>query len=222
MCPRRSVSLWTVILYGGYSLLTFTHAGAQTDWTAIARKLSKSVVFIQTDGGSCTGFVSDDHHLVDKHDRDLVVTAAHCLGAQMFVDQEPATVVSKDLKKDLMVLEIEDTGRPALRLARNNPAQGQQVASFGFGAGLERPMLRLATISDDDTYIPEDGIGGPLMVTDAAFVAGQSGGPVINAAGEVVMIVQRASGTFGVGVGAETIHSKIGRYFAKDEPVKQP
>ncbi len=33
------------------------------------------------------------------------------------------------------------------------------------------------------------------------------------------MIVQRGSGTFGIGVGADTIRSKAGRYFGKDEPV---
>jgi hypothetical protein len=60
--------------------------------------------------------------------------------------------------------------------------------------------------------------GGPFVMTDAAFVGGQSGGPCINAAGEVVMIVQRANGLVGVGLGAEQIRSRVGRYLEK--PVK--
>jgi S1-C subfamily serine protease len=137
----------------------------------------------------------------------------------MYADGAVAHVLAKDQKKDLLVLEVLDLDRPALRIAKANPKRGEEIISFGFGWGLERPMLRVSHIADDDTYIPEEGIGGPLMVTDAAFVAGMSGGPVINAAGEVVMMVQRGTGSVGLGVGAETIRSKIGRYLEKP---KQP
>ncbi len=209
---RRSVPFHVVLWLMFYTLHTF---GA--DWTTIAEKLSKSVVFIQNKEGSCTGFVI---HAAwgEKKDKDLVMTAAHCYGPELYVDQEPARVVAKDDKKDLMVVEIEDTGRPALKLAKSDPVQGQELASFGFGGGLERPMFRHAMVSDAATYIPEDGIGGPLILIDAAYVPGQSGGPCINAQGEVVSIVQRANSILGVGVGAETIKSKMGRYFQKDEP----
>ena len=79
-------------------------------------------------------------------------------------------------------------------------------------------MFRTAHIADDDTYIPEDGIGGPFIVTDAQFVGGQSGGPVVNASGDVVLIVQRGGGGVGIGVGAETIRGKAGRYLQKPKP----
>jgi hypothetical protein len=42
-----------------------------------------------------------------------------------------------------------------------------------------------------------------------------SGGPVINAKGEVVSIVQRASGLVGIGIGAEAIRNKIARFLPK-------
>lgn len=213
MMVRRNTPLWTVVILVGYWSLTF----AQVGWAPVAEKLSRSVVFLQNDDGSCTGFVIHTSW-GEKHDKDLVLSAAHCYGLGLYVDQEPAKVVSIDKQKDLLVLEIDDTGRPALRLAKSNPKQGDSVASFGYGYGLERPMLRITTIADDNTYIPENGIGGPLMVTDAAFVSGQSGGPCVNAAGEVVMIVQRASGAVGLGVGAETIKSKTGKYW--EQPAK--
>lgn len=50
---------------------------------------------------------------------------------------------------------------------------------------------------------------------DAAYVNGQSGGAVVNAKGEVVSIVQRANGLFGIGVGAETMRDKLSRYLPK-------
>lgn len=189
------------------------------DWSSIASTLNKSVVYIQTASGSCSGFVIHSSATnKDKEDVDYVMTAAHCFGEDLYVDQTVGKVLFKDVKKDLMVLEVPDLGRPALRLARDNPKIGDEVASLGFGWGLERPMFRTAHVSDDNTYIPEEGIGGPFIVIDAQFVSGQSGGPTVNLAGEVVLIVQRGGGGVGIGIGAELIRSKAGRYFEKVKP----
>lgn len=181
---------------------------ASPDWRIAAEKIAKSAVFISSPEGSCTGFVIDN-------DRDYVLTAAHCDAKELFVDQTPAKVVHKDVKKDLLVVHIEDLDRPALKLAKDNPKTGDEVASFGYGYGLERPMFRVTHISDDKIFIPYEGIGGPLVAVDTTFVPGQSGGPVINSEGEVVMIVQLGTPIVGFGVGAETIHDKVGKYFQK-------
>jgi S1-C subfamily serine protease len=189
-----------------------------TDWSALAKTLAKSVVFIEHKTGSCTGFVINDAKKDEKdNDVDLVLTAAHCEGVGILADQATARIIAKNTDKDLLVLEVDDLDRPALRLAKDNPAVGDVVASFGFGFGLEKPMLRMAHISAE-TYIPYEGIGGPIFFTDATFVGGMSGGPVVNEAGEVVMMVQRGTGSVGIGVGAETIRSKVGRYFGKPKP----
>lgn len=186
------------------------------DWSPIASTLSKSIVYIETTSGSCTGFIVNANAVnKNKENVDYVLTAAHCDGPEIFADLTVATVLWKDSKKDLMVLEVADLGRPALKLAKDNPKIGDEVASYGFGWGLERPMFRTAHVSDDNTYIPESGIGGPFMVIDAQFVSGQSGGPVVNAAGEVVLMVQRGGGGVGLGVGAEVMRSKVGRYLEK-------
>ncbi len=51
-------------------------------------------------------------------------------------------------------------------------------------------------------------------MTDTNFVPGQSGGPVVDANGDVVMVVQMGSQLgLGLGMGAETIRSKMGKYF---------
>lgn len=219
MAIRRSVTLWTVMWLAVYVLraLGRTAPISDTDWTPIANALAKSVVYLERQGGACTAFVinSDAPHKRDEGKQNYLLTAAHCDGKEMYVDQTAATVVWKDTKKDLLVVEVDDLERPALKLARENPKQGQEVLSFGYGYALERPMARVTHIADDDTYIPEGGIGGPLMVTDATFVPGMSGGPVVNANAEVVMIVQLGSDSVGMGVGASTIRSKAGRYFEK-------
>ena len=213
---RRRVWFWIMVLLASYALRTFA-----ADWTPIADKLGKSVVYIENTHGSCTGFViNSDAKNKDKEDVDYILTAAHCEGDDLYADQTAAKVIWKDTKKDLMVLEVSDLNRPALKLAKDNPKVGDEVASLGYGWGLERPMFRTAHVSDDDTYIPEDGIGGPFIVIDAQFVPGMSGGPVINAQGEVALIVQRGGNAVGIGVGAEIIKGKTGKYWEKPKPPK--
>jgi S1-C subfamily serine protease len=175
------------------------------DWTLVAAQLRESIVNIEVNGGRCSGFVIDN-------EKDLVLTAAHCDGEKMYVDLAPAKIRAKDVKNDLMVLEVEGIDAPALKLASKNPKIGEEVASYGFGWGLVRPIFRVAHVSDDRTAIPELE-GGPWILVDGEFVAGQSGGPIVNVKNEVVSIVQRGGDGVGLGVGVEVIREKVGRYF---------
>lgn len=187
-----------------------------SDWSSVADKVAKSAVFVESTDGTCTGSVINSAAR-DKGSRDFILTAAHCYGDKQFADHVPATVVYKDEKanRDVMVLEVEDTGRPALKLAAKNPERGSDVASYGFGFGMADAMFRQANVSSTSYFIPEDGIGGPFVMINAGFIGGQSGGPIVNAQGEIVMIVQRGSDSVGIGIGAETIREAVGRYFEK-------
>jgi S1-C subfamily serine protease len=200
---------------GGVVLLValgvYTTSTQAADWTPVAEKLAQSVVYVENAEGSCTGFVVNAHA---KGDKDLVLTAAHCDGDKLFADHAAARVVFKDGKHDLMLLEVDDLDRPAVTFAARNPAQGDEVASFGFGYALDKPILRIAHVSNPSIQVP-DVDGGPLVMIDAGYVPGQSGGPCVNAAGEVVSIVQRANGLVGIGQGAEEIRSRVKRYLEK-------
>ena len=182
-----------------------------TDWTATAKKANESIVYVESESSKCTGFLI---HAAWKNDTDLILTAQHCDGKALFADYVAAKVIYKHAKADLMILEVADTGRPAIAISQKNPAIGEEVGSYGFGYALERPMFRLAHVSDDKAALP-DIDGGPFVMVDAGYVSGQSGGPCVNAAGAVVSIVQRASGLVGIGVGAETIRDKIKRFLPK-------
>ena len=185
-----------------------------SDWTATADTLAKSVVPVENKDGACTGMIINAKW---KGDKDLFLTCAHCYGQELFADSATAKVVMLDKKHDLMVLEVDDTERPAVTFALKNPHQGEDVASFGYGMALERPMLRIAHVSDDAMVLP-DVEGGPFIAIDAAFVGGQSGGAVVNTKGEIVSIVQRGTDRMGIGIGVEAIRSKISRYLEK--PIK--
>mgnify|MGYP001585790413 CR=1 FL=1 len=186
-----------------------------TDWSAVIKLVEKSLVWIEVGNqGACTGFVIDQA-------RHYVMTAAHCAPGEhdiLWVDRVPAKIISKDSKKDLLVVEVKDLdpARPALKLAVKNPVRGQEVMSAGYGFALERPFFRQAHIQDDALTIPEGGVGGPYISTDTPFVGGQSGGPVVDVEGNVVCIVQRGDGgTTGLGTGAEIIRLRMGRFFEK-------
>ena len=179
------------------------------DWADVIKALDKSIAFVTGESGSCTAFVINT-------EKKYLLTAAHCFQKEIWVDRVAAKVISLDTKKDLMVLYAEnlDPTRVALKLAAKNPERGQAVMSAGFGYALERPFFRQANVQDDQFMLPEQGVGGPYISVDSPFVGGQSGGPVVNIAGEVVCIVQRGDGgTTGLGVGAEIILERMGRFF---------
>jgi S1-C subfamily serine protease len=195
-------------------LLTLTTSvQAITGWETIYARVDKSVVPItyRTSGG-CTGFV------INK-EKNYVLTAKHCMPTVLpdtiFVDKIPAEIVAADVQQDLLVLMVKDLDKPALSLADKGPAIWEQVGSLGYGYALIRPLPRIAYVSDNAALIP-DITGGPFAVVDAAFVPGQSGAPVVNLAGEVVMIVQMTSDRVGIGVGVEILKDRVGKYWKAD------
>lgn len=193
------------ILLSLLAILTFVSPLMATDWTAQAKRLRESVVYIESKAGSCSGSVIDTT-------KDYVLTAAHCDGEELYVDQTPSKVVSKDVKSDLLVLYVKDIGKPALKLALKNPTTGQEVATYGYGYGLEQPLFRTHHVSESEAQIPE--LPYRYVTVDTAFLPGQSGGPIVDLNNEIVGIVQRGNESIGIGVGSETIKSKVGKYFA--------
>jgi S1-C subfamily serine protease len=218
---KRAIVAVVAGLYAFCGLPYATRVQAVSDWSALVKDLTKSVVTIERDnnGTSCTGFIINSKVKKDQDTLSYVLTAAHCEASKLFADQAEAKVVAKNTEKDLLVLAVDHLDKPAMKLAQDNPKVGDEVASFGYGMGLEKPLFRIAHVSAE-TYIPYEGIGGPLFFVDGGFVGGQSGGCVINTIGEVVMMVQRSSATTGIGVGAETIRQKVGRYWEK--PAAKP
>lgn len=214
---KHRVWLSTLYLLIAYGLRTFA-----ADWTSVVDRVAKSIVLVENDRGLCTGIVINSAYKDDKDTYSLILTAAHCYGEHLYADQEPARVKWKDEKKDLLVLQISESGKPALMLAKDDPKRGSELASLGFGYGtvMDQAMFRIAHVSAVNLFVAADGIGGPLIATDATFVGGQSGGPCVNTDGEVVMIVQMGTSAVGLGVGADVLRSKVGKYWEKSKAPK--
>lgn len=181
---------------------------AANQWSIAIAKLEKSVVQLSD---NCSGFVINEAE-------DYVLTAKHCgpddPSKPVVVDNIPGKIVATDVHKDLLVVHVPGIDKPALVLAKKAADYGDAVVSFGYGGGFERPMLRQAIVAQPKALVPPAGPGEWVML-DAAFVGGQSGGPVVNEAGEVVMVVQMSNAYMGLGRSAEEIKDRVGKYFAK-------
>ena len=188
---------------------TYVPTYAQTStWAGIVERVGRATVQL---AANCTGFVINS----EKH---YILTANHCgnddINKAVLVDGRPSKIIHIDVHKDFLVLEVPDLDRPALPRADKDPQIGDEVASYGYGGGYERPMLRIARVSQNRAIVPDAGPGEWIML-DAAFVGGQSGGSVVNLKGEVVMIVQMASDRIGLGRGIEEISDRLGKYWGK-------
>lgn len=111
-----------------------------------------------------------------------------------------ATVVGKDATKDVAVLQLRDaSGLDTVTVNDDGTELGEAVAAIGNGEGqgyLTAVAGVLEATNESITTQASDGSGeslSGLLVTDADVVPGYSGGPLVDADGEVVGISTAAS-----------------------------
>lgn len=177
---------------------TATSAASSQDWADIVEKTRSGVALVESvrcDGaGSGTGFLIDD---------DLVLTAAHVIEGSSQInlllgDQlVPALVLGSNPAADIALLKtLRDMDGHHFELSAAEPRIGTNIAALGF------PLLDHVAESKRATAgfkFTEGAISGlnqivqigvintdGAMQTDTALNSGNSGGPLINAAGDIV------------------------------------
>lgn len=119
-----------------------------------------------------------------------------------------ATVVASDPTSDIAVLRVADApGLVAADVAAAESARvGDQVIAIGNALSLQGGMTVTQGIVSalDRSIDTESGRLTDLIQTDAAISSGNSGGPLVNAVGEVVGINTAVAGSYG-GVQATNI-----------------
>ena len=117
-----------------------------------------------------------------------------------------AEVVGTDATDDVAVLQLvtasgdKVTGLTAAKIDRNTLSVGDAITDVGNAKGTGNLVAAAGTVGaldqsiqvSDDTTGQEKSLGG-LIELDAAVVAGDSGGPVLDALGEVTGIATAAS-----------------------------
>jgi putative serine protease PepD len=177
------------------------------DLSDVAARVLPSVVSVQGRIGSGSGFVIDNsgHILTNAH----VITGG---GDVAVVTRRgppalQATVVGMDAANDLAVLRVDPTAslRP-LALGRSSAvAVGDPVLAVGSPLGLSGTVTAgIVSALDREVRIGRTGRTLRALQTDAPINRGNSGGPLVNARGEVIGVntlnaTEGSGGSIGIG-----------------------
>lgn len=101
-----------------------------------------------------------------------------------------ATIVAFDVETDLAVLKVDQTGLPAAEFGDSDACQvGEMVVAIGNPLGLElQNTVTCGIISALNRKVTINDKTMTLIQTDTAINSGNSGGPLINSAGQVIGI----------------------------------
>ena len=89
-----------------------------------------------------------------------------------------------DAATDLALLEIAAPNLPSALFSEQEPRPGEMVFAYGHPWG-QRAVLTAGVLSAVTTLHTQNG-DFPILRTDARLAPGNSGGPLLNAAGEVI------------------------------------
>ena len=139
-----------------------------------------------------TGLVvsPDGEILTNAH----VIANATEIRVRLAGDTEPteAELIASDVGNDLALLKINGSNLPVAPFAPpGEVALGDQVVAIGFALDLDgEPSVTLGIVSAlDRTLITQnEGALDGLIQTDAAISSGNSGGPLVDASGQVIGI----------------------------------
>jgi len=140
-------------------------------------------------------------------DDGLIVTNAHVVAEAERIQVRLADgrrfegrLVGKDSRVDLAVLQIEGArGLPVLPLGDSNRVRvGEFVMALGHPFGLEE-TVSFGIVSRKGSPLRVASPGFDFIQTDAAVNPGNSGGPLVNMAGEAVGVNSMAAGAGSIG-----------------------
>jgi len=174
---------------GWLSLLERLHAGSAPEGEA-GEDLDVFRQSLTVEQGIGSGFVIDA-------DRGHVLTNAHVVDGTDTVRvtladgrRTTAEVLGSDRESDLALLRIDLPDLHVVRFGDSSLVRtGEEVFAFGNPLGLSGTMSKgIVSAVNRDSVVLNDGRYPGLLQTDAVISPGSSGGPLVNARGEVVGI----------------------------------
>ena len=170
----------------------------------IYQRNASAVVEIQAGNASGTGFVidSDGHVVTNEH----VVSTAQTVEVRFAKgEEEQARVIATDRSSDLAVLEVDLAGHDVDPVELGPSADvevGDPVYAIGNPFGLERSLTAgIVSAVDRAIEAPNGFTINDAIQTDAPVNQGNSGGPLLDAAGNVIGVVSQIASETGGNVG---------------------
>ena len=127
-------------------------------------------------------FITEDGQIATNYH---VIAGAYSLKVKLYsgVEYDVVKVKGYDILKDIAVIQIDAQGTQALRIAAEAPKTGDPVYTLGSPLGID-DVFTDGVVSNPDKLLN----GKHVIVFSAPIAAGNSGGPLLNARGEVVGI----------------------------------
>jgi serine protease Do len=129
------------------------------------------------------GYIVTNNHVIDgATDIRVTMTDRRIL---------PAKLIGADPLTDLAVIKIDGTNLPSVPLGDSTQLHpGQTVLAFGNPLGFRFTVTRgiVSALNRPNPFATDRRAPGQFIQTDAAINLGNSGGPLVNARGEVVGI----------------------------------
>lgn len=130
---------------------------------------------------SADGYLLTNHHVVDGADEVTVRLSDR--------REFAAEVVGSDAESDVAVLKIDAAGLPTLRFGNGASVKpGQWAVAIGSPFGFEQSVTAgiVSAVQRSNQYADQRYV--PFIQTDVPINQGNSGGPLLNVAGEVIGI----------------------------------
>ena len=145
---------------------------------------------------SADGYVLTNHHVIDGAEEITVGMSDH----RSF----SARLVGSDAPSDLAVLKIDQSNLPVLNMGNSDQARvGDVVLAIGNPLGLEQTVTAGIISAKGRSTGLSDGSFEDFLQTDAPINQGNSGGALVNAAGELIginsQILSPTGGNIGIG-----------------------
>ena len=137
------------------------------------------------------GYIVTNAHVVEDSDRIQIRLS----DGRRFEGR----LIGQDNRVDLALLKIEATGLPVAALGDSNKLRvGEFVLALGHPFGLEQ-TVSFGIVSRKGAALQSAAPGFDFVQTDAAVNPGNSGGPLVNMAGEVVGVNSMAARNGSIG-----------------------
>jgi S1-C subfamily serine protease len=219
--PRRSLSLLSLLAAAGLGLATVPANASPAmpplprDASSAAAQVGPQIVDIdaklgfQSAVGAGTGIVIDPSVILTNNH---VVAGATDLTARSIANGQtyPANVIGFDRQHDIAVLQLAGGGLPVANIGNSDGLSvGEPVVSLGNAGGAGgAPSVESGRIAAlNQTVSANDALTGStetlvgLIQVDANIRPGDSGGPTVNSANQVIGMNTAASQNFHLGRG---------------------